>query len=159
MKGKEKLTSEGFISKAKEIHGEKYDYSKTIYKDNRSNIIVTCPEHGEFKLKPKEHLNGKGCPECAEKERDKAEFIRRAREIHGDKYGYSLVDYKKPFINVIIICPKHGKFMQRPSVHLTGRGCSECLKEKESLIKDFQESEKNDTFAPSNNKKEKQCTH
>lgn len=129
MKTQNKLTTEGFISKAKEIHKNKYDYSKTIYKDNRSKVCIICPEHGEFKLKPNEHLNGVGCPECA-KEPTTEDFIKAARKIHGDKYDYSLVDYKKPFINVTIICPKHGEFKQRPSVHLSGRGCARCTEEK-----------------------------
>lgn len=129
----EKLTNEEFISKVKEIHGDKYDYSNTLYKDNRSYVRIICPEHGEFKLKPKDHLNGVGCPECA-KEPTTEDFISMARKIHGDKYDYSKVDYKKPFINVIITCPIHGDFKQRPAVHLSGRGCAECFNDSKNRL-------------------------
>lgn len=58
------------------------------------------------------------------------DFIKRAREIHGDRYSYDKVDYitdKKP---VIITCPKHGDFEQRPTTHKTGSGCPKCAVEK-----------------------------
>ena len=42
------------------------------------------------------------------------EFIERAKEIHGDKYDYSKVDYKGATHKIEIICPDHGKFSQSP---------------------------------------------
>ena len=54
------------------------------------------------------------------------EFIKQAIEKHGNKYGYSLVDYKSNSKNIIITCPIHGNFEQRPSHHLHGSGCSFC---------------------------------
>lgn len=54
------------------------------------------------------------------------EFIQRAREIHGDKYDYSKVEYINLSTKVCIICPEHGVFWQRPDVHLRGSGCSRC---------------------------------
>jgi hypothetical protein len=54
------------------------------------------------------------------------EFIARARLKHGDKYDYSEVEYKNNYTKVCIICPEHGPFLQTPSNHLMGRGCSEC---------------------------------
>lgn len=41
------------------------------------------------------------------------EFIRRARAVHGDRYDYSLVEYKGLNNPVAIICKKHGVFMPR----------------------------------------------
>jgi len=57
---------------------------------------------------------------------DTKEFIRRAREVHGDKWGYSLVDYKNSKTKVKIICPEHGEFEQRPWLHLRGHRCPVC---------------------------------
>lgn len=54
------------------------------------------------------------------------EFIQRAKEIHGNKYDYSKVEYKNSDTRVCIICPAHGEFWQRPSRHLCGGGCSQC---------------------------------
>ena len=59
------------------------------------------------------------------------EFIRRAREVHGDKYDYSKVEYKTNKDKVCIICPTHGEFWQRPDKHLLGRTtCKACSREK-----------------------------
>ena len=59
------ITTEEFIKRAKEIHGDKYDYSKTIYKNRRTKLIITCPKHGDFEQRPDAHLSGQGCPKCA----------------------------------------------------------------------------------------------
>ena len=53
-------------------------------------------------------------------------FIEKARLIHGNKYDYSLVDYKHSRIKVTIICPIHGKFDQNPSGHLSKNECDKC---------------------------------
>lgn len=58
-----------------------------------------------------------------------AEFISKARLVHGDKYDYSKVNYVKSTTKVCIICPKHGEFWQRPNDHLSGRGCMNCKTE------------------------------
>ena len=54
------------------------------------------------------------------------EFIKKAIEIHGDRYDYSLVDYKTSVKKVKIICKKHGVFRQIPNDHLRGSGCPRC---------------------------------
>lgn len=59
-----KLTTEEYINKAKKIHGEKCDYSNTVYTNSRTLINICCPIHGEFSQMPKQHLNGDGCPKC-----------------------------------------------------------------------------------------------
>lgn len=56
------------------------------------------------------------------------EFIEQAKKIHGDKYDYSLVEYKNTDSKIKIICSKHGIFEQRPSSHLNGCNCSFCKK-------------------------------
>lgn len=127
-----KLTKEAFLRRARVVHGWKYDYSKVIYKNCRIKICIICPEHGEFWQLPSEHLCGKGCQKCARelvgrKIRNKQEdFIERSREMHGDKYDYTKAIYTKNNDKVCIICPKHGEFWQRPSVHMLGAGCPKC---------------------------------
>lgn len=59
-----KLTQEEFVAKAREVHGEKYDYSKAKYVNNRTKVCVICPEHGEFWQVAGSHLQGHGCKEC-----------------------------------------------------------------------------------------------
>ena len=121
-----KLTTEDFINKANEVHGDKYDYSKVKYTRRDSKVCIICPEHGEFWQKAANHLNGNGCPKCAGRNMTTEEFIRKAKEIHGDKYDYSKVDYVGSHLKVCIICPEHGEFWQSANKHLRGNGCAKC---------------------------------
>ena len=121
-----------FIEKARSVHGDKYDYSLVDYLNNSTLVDIVCKKHGIFTQIPKNHLRGKGCTECGydvRKEKfsfTKDEFIKKAKEIHGEKYDYSLVDYINAKTRVEIICPLHGKFTQIPYNHLSGKGCKEC---------------------------------
>ena len=132
------FTTEEFIKKAKEVHGDKYDYSLVDYKGICEKVKIICPTHGIFEQFPNNHINQKqGCPVCKRKESlqkrtgktkklTTEEFIKKAKEIHGDKYDYSLVDYKNSHIKVKIICPIHGIFEQTPNNHLNGQDCPSC---------------------------------
>src|SRR5208282_455845 len=55
-----------------------------------------------------------------------AEFIVKARKVHGKRYNYGKVDYKSGHTKVIITCTQHGDFQQEPGHHLTGQGCPAC---------------------------------
>jgi hypothetical protein len=123
-----KLTTEEFIAKAKLIHGDKYDYSKSIYINSNTPLTVICPEHGEFYPTPNNHISNKsGCPMCNGGVKiDREEFIKRAISVHGNKYNYDNVIYIDSNTPVIITCPEHGDFYQRPAQHLSGNGCPVC---------------------------------
>lgn len=58
------------------------------------------------------------------------EFIIRAKYVHGDKYDYSLSEYKSANEKLTIVCKKHGNFTQSAYSHLMNRGCPECGKVK-----------------------------
>lgn len=130
------LTREGFLEKAKKVHGDKFIYDKVLYSNNRTDVIITCLEHGDFTQKPNYHLLGNGCPLCGgTKKLTDDDFIVRSQAIHGDKYNYSLTDYQGNKKKVKIVCPEHGEFMQSPSHHLMGCGCPSCNESKgEKLI-------------------------
>jgi ribosomal protein L36 len=119
-------TTQEFIEQSNKIHNNKYDYSKTKYVDSRIEVIIICPEHGEFKQKPRNHLPGHGCPKCAGKNQTTKEFIKKAKKIHGNRYDYSKTEYINISTKVVIICKKHGEFEQLPPIHLEGYGCSKC---------------------------------
>ena len=122
-----KLSTEEFINKARAVHGDRYDYSKVEYVDNKTEVCIICPEHGEFWQKPKNHLSGYGCPICSGRKKMRTiDFIKRAKQVHGDKYDYSKADYKGNSEEVCIICPEHGEFWQRAGNHLKGFGCKQC---------------------------------
>lgn len=122
------LKKEQFITQAKEIHGNKYDYSKTVYVNTCTPVSIICPIHGEFKKRPAEHIKRRsGCPKCGKVvKHTKESFIEKAREKHGNTYGYSKVEYINNRVPVIITCPKHGDFKQMPKMHMKGHGCPTC---------------------------------
>ncbi|EFC1962011.1 DUF723 domain-containing protein [Escherichia coli] len=124
-----RLTTEEFIEKAQTIHGDKYDYFKVEYKNNKTPVCIICPEHGEFWQTPVAHAFKKhGCPRCGgSAKKNTEEFIKEAMAAHGDKYDYSLVKYANMRTPVKIVCPEHGVFEQYPENHLYQRnGCPEC---------------------------------
>ena len=141
--GIEKYTTNDFIEKARKIHGDKYDYSKVEYKNNRTKVCIICPKHGEFWQTPKNHLKGQGCNKCAiEYKTSKRtstieQFIERAKEVHGDRYDYSEVEYKNSRTKICIICPEHGEFWQTPYEHLKGSGCPDCAGVKKVTTEQF----------------------
>jgi hypothetical protein len=133
------VTKEDFLERSKLAHGDKYDYSKVNYINSMTPVTIICPIHGEFEQKPGDHMKGHGCPECSGcKKRTTEDFIQEAKEIHGDKYDYSLVNYTSTDDPVKIICPIHGVFEQRPSCHLLrNQGCPECSGTKRLTTEEF----------------------
>ena len=132
------LTEEEFINRSNEIHGDKYDYSKVVYKNSKTKVTIICPVHGEFKQTPGMHLQGKGCAKCSNNVKlTTSEFIKKAKKIYGDKYDYSNVVYKNSNTKVTIVCPVHGEFEQRASNHLLGVGCPSCGGNKKLTTKEF----------------------
>ena len=123
-----RMTRDDFIQKAREIHGDKYDYSHVIYTNVKTKVKIVCPLHGVFQQTPDKHLHGKcGCPKCAGNVvLTTREFVEMAREIHGDEYSYDHVVYKNNREPVLITCSLHGDFEQIPYVHLEGSGCPVC---------------------------------
>lgn len=122
-----KLTTEEFITRAVKVHGDRYDYLGTTYKDMKTNVSVVCPIHGEFTQRPYDHLQGRGCKKCGgTNPLTTEEFIERAKQVHKNKYDYSKSKYILNDIKVEIVCHKHGSFWQSAHAHLNGSGCSGC---------------------------------
>jgi len=148
--------TENFIKKAQAIHGNIYSYENVFYEHAHFPVKILCKIHGLFEQKPKVHLLEAGCPECNKDKRQsqalatrsirQKEFLRKAKEIHGDLYDYSKVDYINSTSDIpppegrgftdlvgkiLIICKKHGNFLQTPGNHVyNGRGCPDCGVEK-----------------------------
>lgn len=143
-KGGVRLSNEEFIKKAKNIHGDRYNYSMVVYQNARKKIRIICQKHGVFLQSPIDHLQGCGCAKCGIENNSIArtsttdEFIEKARKVHGEKYDYSNVDYTNNSTKVCIICPKHGEFWQTPANHLFRKGCPKCNASKlEESIREF----------------------
>ena len=207
--------TDAFIRKAKYIHGDIYDYSKSIYVSSGTYITVICHEHGEFNILPENLFMGRKCPRCEREERAKSrksgtkltheEFVKRVKEKHpkikvlGDYsgatkkiliedeleikylilpksllhdhpptmssaidktdafikrsksvqkgiYDYSLVKYVNTKTPVDIICSKHGKFSQEPRNHLGGFGCNKCGEEATAVAVGDRSRDTHDEF-------------
>src|SRR6267142_652169 len=113
------------MKKANNKHNNKYDYSKTIYKNEETKLIIICPIHGEFTQQAGIHIMSFGCAKCVNTD-DKhlialEKFINKYIQVHGEKYNYSIVDYLNDSTKVLIICNKHGPFKQRPNAHMQGQ--------------------------------------
>lgn len=119
--------TESFIKRAIEVHGPKYDYSKTKYFKTMDKVSITCKVHGPFEQLANSHLNGRGCPKCANNMlKDTERFIEEAKKTHKNRYDYSCSEYINSTQKISIICRKHGVFEQNPSQHLGGQGCPKC---------------------------------
>ena len=151
-KNKRLENKQNFIERANKKFNFKFDYSLVEYKNNDGKVIIICPIHGQFEQCTDDHLNSKyACNDCKKdvsisnkvvkekvvKEKldkikiDRKElFFKRCFEIHGDRYDYSLTEFKSSNDKVKIICREHGIFEQRASAHTSDQGCMECRLEK-----------------------------
>jgi hypothetical protein len=111
---------------AKECHGDRYGYDLIKYTKANDYVNIVCKKHGVFKQRAHGHLQGKGCSKCRGFTLNNKEIIKQFREIHGELYDYSLVEYEGGHKKVKIICPLHGEFEQFPSGHKNGTGCPKC---------------------------------
>lgn len=129
---KTRVSQENYIARAKAKHGDKYDYSKTIYRGNLHNVIITCPVHGEFEQQASGHLQY-GCVKCAMDADRKTpeEFIKEARNQYGDLYDLSRVKYINNYTPVTIGCKVHGYIKKIPYDFLRGHGCPICTSSKQ----------------------------
>lgn len=141
----QRLTTSKFIEKSINVHGNIYDYSKSVYVDALTKIEIGCNIHGYFMQLPHNHISGRGCSLCSGKLRGDAQrkttesFIKEAINVHGEGvYDYSLVNYKNANSKIKIRCIKHNIiFEQRAGSHISGNGCPKCAVEKNSIPKRF----------------------
>jgi len=134
-----RLTTIEFIQKSTMMNNCRYSYSNVIYKNARTNVVITCIKHGNFSQNPSVHLHQKsGCPKCKSyangvlKKSNTHDFTEKSIIVHGATYDYSLVEYENNQKKVKIICSSHGEFSQTPANHLFGSGCKQCADCKSS---------------------------
>jgi hypothetical protein len=129
-----------FVELANIQHNSRYDYSPTVFTNLPSRIEILCPHHGMFTQQASEHLRGHGCKQCSYDAKRGAKFtnesyIDRFREVHGDKFDYSLVSINGGTKDRIqVICRVHGPFITRVDTHLAGFGCRTCSHVNTSLV-------------------------
>lgn len=126
-----------FIKKAKQIHGDKFDYSETKYERSCLKVKIKCNRCNQYFLQtPNSHLTGNGCPYCKnelngiKQMKSQEQFIKEATEIFSELYDYSWVEYKGAHHKVKILCNKCKRFFYKsPDKHIsTKQGCPYCSK-------------------------------
>lgn len=128
MRKKHLITTNEILNRFHKIHGDKYIYNLSGNEKQTDYIDILCKKHNYiFKQRVVNHAAGHGCPICnSGRQMTTEEFIIKARDIHGDLYDYSKVDYKGKSVPVIIKCKIHGEFLQKPHDHIGGCGCPYC---------------------------------
>ncbi len=121
-----------FLDKAREVHQDKYDYSQSVYVNNKVPVTILCRDHGAFSQTPADHLGGHGCVECGKRlmtgqpPRPWVSVVSEAMDVHKGLYDYSSEGYKTARGKLAIDCPYHGRFYQSAANHLAGMGCPHC---------------------------------
>ena len=132
---KNPMSSDEFISRCTRAHNGKYDYSKTIFTMCKNSIVVTCPVHGDITQNAGVHMRGHGCKKCAmefialNQTYCKDDIIRIGKEVWGDLFDYSEIEYTYAKNKCKIKCNTCGEFFyQRIGPHLNKRqnGCPNC---------------------------------
>lgn len=125
------ISTNDFIKRAKAAHGDRYDYSKSVYTNNQHKLEIICSDHGSFWSTPNNHYGARtsnGCPSCGKEKPQKPKrttewFINKALSIHGNKYDYSKSNYIRHDIHIEIGCDKHGIFKQTAAQHFAATNC------------------------------------
>lgn len=124
-------SNETFLDEANTEHKGIYLYPEA-YITSHTPIKIICKDHGAFMLKPYVHINGQGCYECSVRSGKNSyplsleRFLDQAREMHENKFDYSLVKLNFSSDIITILCPEHGPFTQIASQHTWGYGCYKC---------------------------------
>lgn len=147
--GREKLTQDEFLKRAKEIYGDNtYDYSNVVYINMETKVELKCFRAGHaFKIDPKHHINRRqGCSICEFETRSERrpskrdEIIKMCVDVHGDKYDYSLLSDRVLLTEKVKIycktCDRY--FEQTIQTHLRSKiGCSRCAKKEKLTFEEF----------------------
>ncbi len=137
-----RLTTEEFIEKARDIHGDKYDYSKVVYVNATTKVIITCPEHGDFEQYQSHHFSGSGCRKCANKiininngrSYTQEKFIEVAEKKEIPNVSFEKTVYKSKKEKIIVTCSIHGDYETNAEMILKGCGCPKCNTSKNELL-------------------------
>ena len=127
-----KITTEDVIKRCVDVHGDRYDYSKVNYVNNKTKLCIICREHGEFYQYLYNHLKGCGCPSCSNNKRlTTQEYVSKLKEKYNDiNVSFDKVEYVNNHTPIKLVCPIHGEWETWPSSILKNCECPECQKER-----------------------------
>jgi G:T-mismatch repair DNA endonuclease (very short patch repair protein) len=140
------MTTEMFIAKAKEIHGSKYSYERSIYTHNQDKLTITCPIHGDFSQRAIYHLQGNGCKYCGKEKVMETvinskvytvqETLEDLKKFPNLSFPYIESEYSRATSEITCICKFHGEFKDTfRRLKLSKHGCVKCSVAKRILTK------------------------
>ncbi len=140
------MTTDEFVRRAKELHGDKYDYSQSVYVDQQTKVTIyckTCQKH--FEQKPQKHYaHGEGCWGCGVKKRADSfslsfdEFVEKAQAKHGKRYEYDQSTFTRSKDKLTIRCREcNDVFQQQGNAHLQGSGCPRCSVKRAHIAQSY----------------------
>jgi hypothetical protein len=114
LKYQQLFTTESYIEKLKEKHGDKYEYSKVNYVTAKYPITLTCPTHGDFTRFPQNLLKGGGCEKCLDNIRVEKALMKVKKHFKRNNFELIIDESKfKGFSNdIFLTCSKHGEFVR-----------------------------------------------
>lgn len=128
-----KITRKIWLMRFAKIHGDLYDYDKSIFDRCFTRIKIYCKLcKMYFRQSTISHSRGSGCKVCATKRTHKAqmhtdEMVEAVfHQVHNYKYIYNDFYRGDNDKNYTITCPDHGDFKMQPSNHKQGNGCKKC---------------------------------
>lgn len=129
-----RMNQELFQERMKELFGDKYDFSESVFVNSDTDVTYRCYKHGYRTTKAKNLLAGYGCKLCAREEVKKKltwtqdKFLEEAEKHNDGRYDFSKVVYVNNNTKVEIICKEHGSFWTLPRTFLAGHHCPKCQK-------------------------------
>jgi len=130
--GNKLKNTDDFIILSRALHGDKYDYSKSVYTGARGELTVSCPTHGDWITTPSVHKKS-GCPQCAIdgfktcNVSNLSNVIEASRAKHKTEFIFDKSVYVHSKSSMIITCPVHGDFETTPNYFLqSAYSCPRC---------------------------------
>lgn len=125
------MNTEQFIQRAREIHGDRYDYSNSVY-HYRKPISIKCKLHGDFTQRYDHHIGPRrsGCRKCYDESllNDASDVLSKMITVHGGRYTYPHFEYVGMRHKISIRCSIHGVFKQTVAGHIKGNNCPKCYR-------------------------------
>ena len=97
------MTKSEFLERAREKHGYKYQYPYLSDKVLSNDNIIIVYNGIEYKQKVVKHILLGRCPEKNTPIKTTDEFVKESIKVWGNKYDYSLVEYKGALEKVRVI--------------------------------------------------------
>lgn len=138
------LSFKEFLDRAREVHGDKFEYIESTFKGSLARMTIVCKDHGEFLMTPASHTHSRQqCKLCYQDEvvaSNRLKYSQRLRE----KCDNSVVisdwgNFRRLADTITLDCSLHGEYSEKLlNVLCTAyNGCLSCkvLKEGESFVK------------------------